>query len=158
MGIRSDTYCGLNCGACPVGMANDVGDLDELKSMAESWDRTPEELLCSGCKSEVTATFCTSRHMRECARDKGLEFCVDCADFPCEIITAFRNDDASHHSAVLSNLEMIGEIGVEAWLAAEAVRWSCPGCGKRFHWYTESCPGCGTELYSAVSEEKDLDI
>lgn len=158
MGTRSDTYCGLNCGACPVGMANDRGDLEELKRMAGEWGRTLDDLRCNGCKSDVTATFCTECDMRRSAQSKGLEFCVDCDSFPCESITSFRNDDASHHSAVFSNLELIGEIGVEAWLTAEAIRWACPDCGRRFHWYAEKCPECGTGLYNSVSEEKDLDI
>ncbi len=155
---RYDTYCGLNCGACPVGLASEQGDHERISRMAEEWGRIPEELNCNGCKTDLTAVFCTDCRMRLCAREKELEFCFECDDFPCSIINEFSNDDAPHHSVVLKNLELIREMGVKAWLKAEAKRWSCPGCGRLFHWYTETCDECGNRLYNAVSEAKDLEI
>ena len=155
---RYDTYCGLNCGACPVGLANDRGDTGRINAMAEEWGRLAEELVCGGCKTDKTAVFCTDCRMRLCAREKGLEFCVDCDDFPCSTISDFRNDEAPHHSVVLRNLELIGKLGVKTWLENEARRWSCPECGTRFHWYSETCEECGCSLYNAVSEEKDLEV
>lgn len=158
MGTRYDTYCGLNCGACPVGIANEREDDNWIRKMAKDWGRNTEDLRCNGCKANVNATFCMDCQMRLCARNKGVEFCFECDNFPCEIITQFRNDDAPHHSAVFSNLELIRELGVEVWLEAEARRWSCQECGSRFNWYAETCDDCGAELYNTVSEEKDLEV
>ena len=158
MEIRYDTYCGLNCGACPVGLANEQGNVERISEMALEWGSLPEELKCRGCKTEETAVFCTDCRMRVCAREKELEFCIECDDYPCEIISEFRNDEAPHHSAVLKNLELIKKMGLKAWLDAEAKRWSCPECGKRFHWYSENCSECGSSLYNAIAEEKDLNI
>ena len=157
MGFRYDSYCGLNCGACPVGAANELGNEEFLRSMAEEWDRDLDDLRCNGCKTDVTAAFCTDCRMRQCAREKGVEFCVHCGDFPCDVISQFRNDEAPHHSAVLYNLQRIKELGLKDWLEAEAGRWSCPECGRRFTWYSESCAGCGGELYNAVSQDRDLE-
>lgn len=158
MEFRYDTYCGLNCGACPILGANERGDEDWIQKTAVAWKRSPEDLKCMGCKTDVTATFCANCGMRLCARQKGLEFCVECDDYPCELITNFRNDDAPHHSAVFTNLVQVKENGVEAWLASEKERWACPECGTRFYWYAEKCSKCGAELYNAVAQEKDLDV
>ncbi len=156
MKVRYDTYCGLNCGACPVGLANEREDENTLKSMAEQWGVQREEVNCTGCKTQTIAPFCARCEMRVCAREKGLEFCSQCIDFPCRTITAFKNDKAPHHSPILKNLEEIEKEGIEAWLKKEEKRWSCSGCGARFTWYNETCSECGEELFDAVKEEKDL--
>ncbi|MCK5115264.1 MAG: DUF3795 domain-containing protein [Candidatus Aegiribacteria sp.] len=158
MNVRYDTYCGLNCSACPVGMANQQEDEKLIREMANDWDRNPEDLRCDGCKTSVNASFCTDCQIRRCARKRGVEFCIECEIFPCEIITQFRNDDASHHSVIFRNLELIRKLGVKTWLDTEEKRWSCKECGSRFNWYTETCDDCGTSLYNAVSEEKHLEV
>lgn len=156
MKIRYDSYCGLNCGACPVGRANEMNDTETIRIFAKDWGTTEEELKCTGCKTDLTSKFCTSCEMRICARDKNLEFCYQCNDYPCEAITDFRNDKASHHSAVFSNLKKIEKNGIEEWLNAEKVRWSCSKCSTTFNWYSETCEKCGEKLYNSVDEEKDL--
>lgn len=151
-----DTYCGLNCGACRTLIANEEKDEQWLADAAEKRGRTLEEMHCHGCKTDVTAVYCRNCGMRICAREKGLEFCSECSDYPCEKIKRFRNDDAPHHSAIMKNLERIGEIGKEEWLVEQKARWSCDQCGTRFSWYSEQCTECGAELHNAIAEEKDI--
>ncbi len=158
MDFRYDTYCGLNCGACPVLGANERGDEEWLRKAAEEDECTIDDLRCHGCKTDSTAMYCTGCEMRFCAKDKGLEYCSECTDFPCEIITDFRNDRHPHHSAIFKNLRTIREKGLKTWLEEERVRWLCPECGTRFYWYSQYCSGCGIELYNSSKEEKDLDI
>lgn len=158
MEFRYDTYCGLNCGACPVLGANERGDEEWIKNAAEFEPCKPDNLRCHGCKTDVTAMFCTDCEMRLCAKGKGIEFCNECTDFPCETIKNFRNDQSPHHSAIFKNLRTIKEKGVKAWLEGEEGRWACKSCGKRFFWYSDKCPDCGTELYNSIREEKDLEI
>ena len=153
-----DTYCGLNCGACHTLIANELNDPEQLKAIAEKRSLKLEDLLCHGCKTDVTAIYCTNCRIRACAREKGLEFCVDCADYPCDMITSCRSDAAPHHSVVFKNLARIKEIGRDKWLAEEKARWACSKCGSRFGWYSETCANCGAELYNAPAEEKDLAI
>ena len=114
------------------------------------------DLTCRGCRTVVTASWCTDCEMRLCARERGLAFCSHCDDYPCEHNKAFQADKHPHHSPVLKNLEAIAEGGGEAWLAAQLERWKCPSCGARFTWYDEECEGCGAELYDCRAEERDL--
>ena len=156
MKVRYDSHCGLNCGACPVGRANEMDDAEAIKKYAEDWGTTVEALSCTGCKTDVTAKYCTDCEMRLCARSRGLEFCVECDEYPCKDITDFRNDRAPHHSAVFKNLKNIEEKGLEEWLKNQKIRWSCSTCRTSFDWYSETCKKCGTKLFNAVDEEKDL--
>ena len=156
MDIREDTYCGLNCGACPIGMANASGDTEALERMANDWGRSAADLRCEGCKSDSISAFCRDCRIRGCARGRGLEFCFQCDAYPCEVLLSFQADEAPHHSAVLANLEGIRDVGLRVWLAGEEKRWSCPECGLRFGWYSKRCRQCGTELRNAVTEEKEL--
>jgi len=158
MKLRYDAYCGLDCGACPVGLANELNDEAGLQKMAEEWGVKREDVICSGCKTATIAPFCARCEMRICAMEKGLEFCSQCDLFPCKIITDFKNDKAPHHSAIFENLKEIGKIGVEAWLETENRRWACGGCGTRFTWYSEKCTSCGEELFNANDQEKELQI
>jgi predicted Zn-ribbon and HTH transcriptional regulator len=158
MNPRYDTFCGLYCGACPILAANLRGDEEWIKKSAEQWKMKPEDLHCTGCKSDVIAVFCRECHLKRCARDKGVEFCFECDQYPCQALKNFRSDEVAHHSVVLSNLERISRIGVRKWMAERKARWQCKNCGKGFSWYDKKCPQCGTDLYNAVDEEKDLDI
>ncbi|TKJ44407.1 hypothetical protein CEE36_01305 [candidate division TA06 bacterium B3_TA06] len=156
MKARYDTYCGLNCGACAVLVANERADEEWIKKAAEMEKCKPEDLRCMGCKTDVTAVFCADCGMRLCAREKGVEFCFECDSYPCKTISDFRSDDLPHHSVVFKNLKDIKEKGLEAWLAEQTTRWSCQTCGTRFTWYDENCKGCGTKLYNCKDEDKDL--
>lgn len=150
---RCDSYCGLYCGACDVLLVNERGTVEEA---AKKWDMNPEEILCHGCKSDVTAIYCKTCDMRECAEDKKVDFCFQCAEYPCDRLVAFKNDEYPHHSVVLKNLETIQEKGVLKWLDEQGTRWSCPECGTRFAWYDESCKKCGNSLYNCKKEEKAI--
>jgi len=156
MKVRHDSYCGLNCGACPVGLANERDDTVALARMAREWGTEPSLLVCGGCRGDATIAFCARCGMRKCAMSRGYDFCSQCPEFPCETLAGFRNDDMPHHSVVIRNLKRIGELGVKRWLEGENDRWSCPSCSRRFSWYESKCASCGGPLIDAVAEEKQV--
>ncbi len=149
-------YCGLYCGACAVLVATERGEVAKLLENEEAAEYTVEQLTCRGCKTDVLACFCTDCEIRLCARERGVAFCCDCDDYPCEHNKAFQADKYAHHSVVLKNLEAIREGGADTWLAAQSDRWKCPSCGARFTWYDKKCDECSAELYDCRAEERDL--
>ena len=153
MEFRYDTYCGLYCGACKV-----ITSLkeDRLPELAEKARMKLEDLECYGCKSSNNAIFCEPCKIMKCARQKGVEFCYECDDFPCSILLDFRNDEHPHHSVILKNLKDLSETSLEEWLQLQEARWRCPSCKTRFAWYDSVCEKCGGKLYNAEDEEKDL--
>lgn len=153
--MRPDAYCGLYCGACEVMAAHRKGTVAQV---AQEWGRSEEDLRCDGCKTEVTAVYCRDCTFRACARGKGVEFCSECANYPCDALIAFRDDTSPHHSIVVHNLDRIAGIGGRAWCEEQRARWSCPACGEPFSWYADACPSCGGDVRSAIQEERELDI
>lgn len=146
-----DTYCGLYCGACDALLATERGTVEAL---AKEWRRPASAVACRGCKTNVNSVFCRECKVKTCATAHAVETCIDCGDYPCQRLIAFR-DQHPHHGAALRNLERRREVGKEAWLDEQRARWSCLGCGRAFSWYEERCQACGEELDSCVDEERE---
>ncbi len=80
--------CGNDCAACPRYTAHPYEKTpEELRHTAELWlkigyrDRvvSNEEIACTGCKPE---NWCRYRVVG-CAREKGVENCGRCGEYPC---------------------------------------------------------------------------
>jgi hypothetical protein len=143
---RYDAYCGLYCGGCTAFLATKENN---VATLAREWNMEENDVKCLGCKSQTTAKFCTVCPLKECARDKGLEFCGECREYPCQKLEGFRNAEKfPYHSEVYDNLAEIKKQGLQNWLKHMKKRWSCPSCGKEFSWYTQPCPSCGQKLDS----------
>ena len=83
-------YCGYNCGEC----AARSDDKETRRAMVEVWkkvfghqayteDNMPIAEPCPGCKAESPCAD-TACQARPCAKEKEIESCVDCVEFPCE--------------------------------------------------------------------------
>jgi hypothetical protein len=146
MAVNSDSYCGIYCGACSVRRHGETGCGDGFIACCGSVPKS--ELACGGCKSDTVYMGCRGCRIRDCAMDRGLTYCGDCADYPCKIYkkwySAARILPHVHETAV--NLEAIKRNGIETWLEAQKTRWLCPNCGVPFSWYTVACDKCGLSL------------
>jgi hypothetical protein len=40
------------------------------------------------------------------------------------------------------NRRLTRQKGRDKWLAEQRVRWTCPNCGERFHYYSKKCARC----------------
>jgi hypothetical protein len=79
-------YCGYNCHLCPARS----DDPAVRQKMVDGWRKifghenyTAESVRCDGCLSDgrIADKQCKAR---PCARERGLESCVDCDEFPCD--------------------------------------------------------------------------
>ena len=131
---RPDAYCGLYCASCP------------------SYDSS-----CSGCKSgNVREGWCSRCTIKACARAKGVEFCIECAEYPCEKLVKFRDDpEYPYHGEIGEYQAFIASQGEEKWLEEMKKRWSCPGCGTPFNWWTLICGKCGYQVNGYKVPERD---
>ncbi len=112
--------CGLYCGAC--------GATD-----------------CDGCLSENGDDWVKQCTFRRCSRERNLDSCCFCNDFPCEALDNFMNDKWPHHWTMETNLQFIKKNGIAQWLLAQEQEWSCKSCGAHINWYQKSCC-CGQRL------------
>lgn len=124
---RPDSYCGIYCGACPQSE-------------------------CLGCKVDHPDHHSPDCTFMACAREKGVEFCSECEEYPCTALREFNDDKWAHHSTILPNLETIRSKGHEAWLEEQKKRWSCPSCGAGFTWYDKQCTSCKQKVQDCTQQ------
>jgi hypothetical protein len=80
-----------------------------------------------------------------CSKEKEIDFCCFCEDYPCKELNEFMTDRWPHHWTIKSNQAFIKEHGVDEWLKAQKKEWSCKKCGAEIMWYQKEC-SCGAEL------------
>ncbi len=116
--------CGLDCFNCPMYKAS--SDEETRKSLAASMNKPLELAQCKGCRNENgTIRFMGMKEpcnvYRCCIQSKGLEFCSDCSEFPCDYLHPYA-DKASRvpHNTKVFNLCLIKKMGLEKWAKEKA--------------------------------------
>jgi hypothetical protein len=125
-----DGYCGSYCGACPDLLATRAGTAENR---------------CGGCKSDVVHPgWCSICHLKSCAREKKIDWCYQCEEYPCKKITAFFEDpEYPYHREAADYQQMIKTQGKAIWLEKMKKRWSCGKCGTAAAWWDLTCEECG---------------
>jgi hypothetical protein len=85
-------YCGIIRSDCPVLVATQKNDDSERKRVAELFTRQygkgykSQDINCDGCLSDGPRilSYCSICEIRKCGREKKVENCGLCADYPCE--------------------------------------------------------------------------
>ena len=144
--------CGIYCGSCPFYLAPRAGDREQVMKLAGQRGVDPEEVFCDGCLSDRVFKDCREcgHGFRACAREKGVTWCFECGEFPCDRLEKFLHihvvNGVSHHEHVVEELAEMREKGVGAWLGHLEKRVKCPECGRRQYWFNRHCPGCGSKV------------
>jgi hypothetical protein len=116
---RLVAVCGLHCGACPVFKAS--GDRALAERIAQNVGIPIERVSCHGCRAEeghiklmgepVCPTYIC------CVEQKGLQFCYECADFPClKLAPCADKAQSLPHNTKVYNLVLLQKLGLEKWL------------------------------------------
>lgn len=127
------TYCGLYCDLCAeririprraaalqAAMAEEgwpfwgpgVAGFTEFWSFLEGLANGEG---CPGCRAGGGFPGC---QIRICARERGLDLCSECADFPCKYVGTLA---ARYPTLVADNVRM-KSVGLEQWLAEQKER------------------------------------
>ena len=133
-------YCGLYCGACSFRVAFEENNREHIMHMPTYYDRFKNIALefCPGCRLENKCGECD---IRDCAVNKGYEYCSQCNDFPCDKSISFNSDRKPHHAETINNLNLLKETGEEKWLDLMREKWTCK-CGSKHSWYYKECAKC----------------
>jgi len=136
--------CGLFCGACGIYRMYKDQDTERLEQTArEVFHCRPEEIRCEGCRGPNDCHWSPQCRMLACTRERGITFCYECDDFPCQELTSLSADQ---RDASLANLRRLAEVGLETWLAEQEARWRCPACSRPVDIYSQTCRACGAAL------------
>jgi hypothetical protein len=113
--------CGLACFDCVVHLAKDDPKL--RTRVAQQFGLAEEKVGCLGCRDvqgdcPVVPEKCS---VFPCAQARGVMFCCDCPDFPCDALHPYadRAGDLPHNTKVF-NLCLIQKMGVQAWAEHKA--------------------------------------
>ena len=140
---RFDSYCGIYCGACTLALnGQKATDAAEIK--------------CLGCKSKKTADHCTKCDIKRCAKEKNVEVCSDCKEYPCDQLKAFHHNGSDYRLVAAHSLETIHEVGVQKWLTQQKTRWTCHKCKAHFGFQDKVCPRCGGKIFTCAEEAAKL--
>lgn len=109
--------CGLDCFNCEIYEENLTDEFSELihKKIGVSEEKIPYK----GCRVQDGKHY----HLLEgcatlnCIKDKGLELCCDCKEFPCVLLAPMADGAYIYpHNMKVYNLCRIKTIGIERWI------------------------------------------
>jgi hypothetical protein len=127
------TYCGLYCGLCAEraripsrAQALQEAMVDEgwpfwghtVPGFTEFWEfleRLHADGGCPGCRAGGGPPQC---EIRVCARERGLDLCGECLDFPCDHVEAL----AARYPTLIADNRRRHRVGLEQWLSEQEER------------------------------------
>ena len=117
--------CGLDCSCCQMFMAKDS---PRLRITIHDKTGIPiEEASCSSCRGEEGVIGC--HQMTEpcavfkCSQERKIQFCCDCADFPCELYQPLAHQASENpHNLKIYNLCLIKKMGAEEFAKTMAYK------------------------------------
>lgn len=90
-------FCGLVCSECPAYVATIADDDAKRAAVAKQWSQeygdeiTASMINCLGCHASDDSVFShpVTCKIRLCGRERGVETCGHCEDYPCTILEEF---------------------------------------------------------------------
>lgn len=121
--LQMTSPCGIDCFNCAAYLANTN---DKLRTAVAKFLNIPDQqAVCQGCRGEKGAPAAEGLgetcHVYQCTEKKGIHFCCDCADFPCDHFQPYADQAAMRpHNTKVFNLCLIKKMGLEAWAKDKA--------------------------------------
>lgn len=135
--------CGLFCEACTLYIAT-TEDPARLNALAERFQLSEEVMKCYGCRSEKRGPYCQTCKMSACAAERGIDFCGECGEYPCNDLKQFQSE-RPHRNELWDDLERIRTVGYKQWLCEIRANYTCPQCQCINSAYDLKCRKCGQE-------------
>ena len=134
--------CGLFCPACSIYIAS-TEDHVRLSALSERFGVPEGDMECHGCRSEKRGLYCNKYcKMTGCAREKGVDFCGQCPQYPCSDLKTFQSQ-MPHRIELWQDQARIKAAGWETWYAEMVEHYSCHECGTINSAYDSKCRICG---------------
>ena len=123
--------CGVFCGACP--------SFNKSCNGCSSEDKKQKRISKFGCKIRIC-----------CYNEKGLDYCIDCNQYPCKFINKLLNthpkDPRYTYRHEITNIFIkLKSMSINEYLNFQLQRWKCDSCGGTIKFYNYKCDKCGKE-------------
>lgn len=141
--------CGLFCGACGIYVAHRENDGRLKEKLAGFYGLKVQDIHCEGCLAESDDVFfyCRVCPIKNCVKERKLEGCFQCAEFPCRNIEDFPVPVAKE--VILRSVPAWRELGTQKWMEEEERRYACPHCSGRLFRGARRCRSCGGTVETA---------
>jgi len=143
--------CGLFCSACRVYLADQLSE-ENKKKLAEQFGISAEQFKCDGCRSDNVFIYCKTCEFTKCAKEKGIEFCGECNEYPCSPLVEFQKQ-FPHRLELWNSHQKIKQDGWESWFNEMSEFYACPECDTINTAYMLKCENCGTEPSNKFTEK-----
>jgi hypothetical protein len=141
---KLSAVCGLFCPSCTVYIGS-TEDPERLAAIGRRFGQPAEAWRCEGCRSDKRSHYCENIcTMAPCAARKGIDFCGECAEYPCEALKQFQAE-RPHRIELWESLARINEVGYDQWYEEKLAHYRCPQCGTINSAYDLACRNCGRE-------------
>ena len=132
--------CGLYCGVCSVYIAHRDDNVKFKEKLTAVYGVGVDDIRCEGCLSDNPFVYCKVCSIKSCTREKGLEGCHQCNDFPCKAIEDFPIPVGK--KVMLRAIPAWRQLGTDRWMEEEERRYHCPHCGYKLFRGAKRCRGC----------------
>lgn len=136
--------CGLWCGVCSIYIAHKNNNLkfkEKLFPVYKAFAKTADDIACTGCLSEGTVfPVCQVCAIKKCCKDKNIDGCYQCEEFPCKYIDNFPIPVGK--KVILRSVPFWRQHGTEKFVEAEINRYHCPDCGNQLFRGAKRCNKC----------------
>ena len=105
---------------------------------------------CRGCLTDDDTgktAHCRACNIKECAKGKKIVYCFECSEFPCKALENIdRNYVKRYGVSLVNNGARAREIGTDAFMSEEKVRWTCSKCCGVISLHDSECSECKVKL------------
>jgi hypothetical protein len=116
--------CGLPCFHCPAYLAKEDSEIRER--VAATLGIPTEKAACEGCRLQKGCIALLNQNKTcrifLCTAEKGIDFCHECDNFPCERFQPYADNAQFPHNTKMYQLCMMKKVGIEKWASEMATR------------------------------------
>jgi hypothetical protein len=124
--------CGMNCRLCSGYLAYSKGIPKKRGKIIH----------CAGCRPRNKQC---AYLMRNCSalREKKIDFCFECADFPCNrLMHTDERYKKNFNASLIENLYEIKSAGLDQFIKDQKEKYKCPKCGDVICIHNGKCYKC----------------
>lgn len=121
--------CGMNCNVC----------------YKHCYTKKP----CEGClKSDRgKPEHCRKCKIKDCVKDKDLNYCYECSDYPCKLIKNLEKSyNKRYQASLMENSEVVKNQGLKIFMEKQKVIYTCSKCGGIISIHDRECSECQEKL------------
>ncbi len=121
--------CGMNCKVC--------------------YKHCYHKKTCEGCLNgdKGKQGHCRKCKIKDCAKDKSLSCCFECAGFPCKLIKNLeRSYNKRYEASLIENSLFVKKNGFGVFMEQQKAKYTCPECGGIISIHDGECSECQKKI------------